>query len=91
MSDHFFLVLEGLDGSGKSEISRRLAALLSETLGADHVLLTYEPHNPSAAGEYIRDVLAKRITVSLANAGAGFRPQPRRPQRARHLNPFLAG
>ena len=46
MSEHFFLVLEGLDGSGKTEISRRLAALLSETLGADHVLLTYEPHNP---------------------------------------------
>ncbi len=72
MTDRFFLVLEGLDGSGKSEVSRRLAALLIETLGADRVLLTYEPHDPSAAGEYCRDVLAKRISVSARTLALAF-------------------
>ena len=37
-SDPFFLVLEGLDGSGKSEISRRLSDLLTASLGAERVL-----------------------------------------------------
>jgi dTMP kinase len=88
MSDSFFLVLEGLDGSGKSEISRRLSALISETLGADHVLLTYEPHNPSAAGEYIRDVLGKRITVSSRTLALAFALN-RADHNERVLDPFL--
>jgi thymidylate kinase len=64
MSGSFFLVLEGMDGSGKSEISRRLSDLLRAALGDERVQLSYEPHNPSAAGEYIRDVLGKRISIS---------------------------
>jgi dTMP kinase len=87
---HFFIVLEGLDGSGKSEISRRLAALLSESLGADHVLLTYEPHNPSAAGEYIRDVLAKRIVVSSRTLALAFAVN-RADHTERVIDPFLDG
>jgi dTMP kinase len=87
---HFFLVLEGLDGSGKSEISRRLTALLSDSLGADHVLLTYEPHNPSAAGEYIRDVLAKRITISARTQALAFALN-RADHNERVLAPFLDG
>jgi len=87
---HFFLVLEGLDGSGKTEIARRLAALLSETLGADHVLLTYEPHNPSAAGEYIRDVLGKRITISARTQALAFALN-RADHNERVITPFLSG
>ena len=90
MSGSFFLVLEGLDGSGKSEVSRRLADLLSASLGADRVLLTYEPHNPSAAGDYCRDVLAKRIAVSSRTLALAFALN-----RADHLErvmlPFLDG
>ena len=90
MSDYFFLVLEGLDGSGKTEIARRLAALLTETLGADHVLLTYEPHNPSAAGEYIRDVLAKKMTVSPRTLALAFALN-RADHNERVIDPFLDG
>ncbi len=68
----FFLVIEGLDGSGKSEISRRLTALLRATMG-DRVMLTFEPHDPSAAGLFIRQVLTRKIeatprTLALAYA-----------------------
>jgi dTMP kinase len=87
---HFFLVLEGLDGSGKTEISRRLADLLSQSLGADHVLWSYEPHNPSAAGEYIRDVLAKRITISARTQALAFALN-RADHNERMIDPFLKG
>ena len=59
----FFLVIEGLDGSGKSEISRRLTALLRATMG-DRVMLTFEPHDPSAAGLFIRQVLTRKIEAT---------------------------
>lgn len=62
-SPTFFLVIEGLDGSGKSEISRRLATILRETMG-DRVMLTYEPHDPSAAGLFIRQVLTRKVNTS---------------------------
>ena len=63
MGNSFFLVLEGLDGSGKSEVARRLADILRASFG-ERVKHTFEPHNPSAAGDFIRQVLAKQITVS---------------------------
>ncbi len=90
MSDHCFLVLEGLDGSGKTEISRRLADQLAKSLGANRVLLTYEPHNPSAAGEYCRDVLAKRITVSSRTLALAFALN-RADHNERVIAPFLNG
>lgn len=86
----FFLVLEGLDGSGKSEISRRLSDLLYASLGAECVLHTYEPHNPSAAGEYIRDVLGKRITVTPRTLALAFALN-RADHNERVLAPFLKG
>lgn len=90
MPQTFFLVLEGLDGSGKSEISRRLAALLRGSLGDDHVLHTYEPHNESAAGDFCRDVLAKRITVSPRTLALAFALN-RADHNDRVIAPFLAG
>ncbi len=90
MSETFFLVLEGLDGSGKSEISRRLAARLAEGLGDDCVLLSYEPNNPSAAGEYIRDVLHKRISISMRTLALAFALN-RADHNERVINPFLNG
>lgn len=89
MTDTFFLVLEGLDGSGKTEISRHLAALMTEAFGADRVLLTYEPHNPSAAGGYIRDVLAKRITISARTLALAFALN-RADHNERVIAPFLS-
>src|SRR5579871_5521612 len=88
MNDHFFLVLEGLDGSGKSEISRRLAEQIGKQIGADRVLLTFEPHDPSAAGQYIRDVLAKRITISARTLALAFALN-RADHNERMIAPFL--
>ncbi len=88
--NHFFLVLEGLDGSGKSELSRRLAALLHDALGADRVLLTYEPRNEMAAGDFCRDVLMKRITVSMRTLALGFALN-RADHNERMITPFLDG
>lgn len=62
-SRHFFLVIEGLDGTGKSEVSRHLARMLRGTMG-ERVLLTFEPHDPSAAGLFIRQALTRRIRTS---------------------------
>ena len=66
-----FIVIEGLDGSGKSTASKHL----KKKLAADNkVKSSYEPHNPSCGGEYIRAVLTKKIkrfshrTLALAFA-----------------------
>lgn len=84
-----FIVLEGLDGSGKSELSRRLRAQLSERYG-DRVLLTYEPYDPCVAGDYLRQALRKEITVSNRTLALAYALN-----RADHLdrvvNPFLKG
>lgn len=89
MSDrhNFFLVIEGLDGSGKSEISRRLAELMRATLD-DRVMLTFEPHDPSAAGLYIRRVLRKKILVSSHTLALAFALN-RADHNERVIGPFL--
>jgi dTMP kinase len=72
-SASFFLVIEGLDGSGKTEISRRLVQVLQST-HKDQVKLTFEPHDPSCSGLFIRQVLMNRLkgvsprTLALAFA-----------------------
>jgi dTMP kinase len=62
-SDNYFIVIEGMDGSGKTGITRQLHAHLSQTY-RDQVALTFEPHDPSRAGLYIRNVLTKRIKAT---------------------------
>lgn len=66
-----FIVIEGLDGSGKSTASK----FLKKKLSAQYkVKSSYEPHNPSCGGDYIRAVLTKKIkrfshrTLALAFA-----------------------
>jgi dTMP kinase len=57
-----FIVLEGLDGSGKTSVGQQLVAILDlDNKGG--IKSTYEPHNPSCAGVFIRQVLAKEIKV----------------------------
>ncbi|MDW3197166.1 MAG: dTMP kinase [Cytophagales bacterium] len=56
-----FIVIEGLDGSGKSTATKRLAHLL-ETQYGKKVKQTFEPHDDSVGGQYIRQVLTKKIT-----------------------------
>ena len=88
MDSSFFVVIEGLDGSGKTQISRRLKRTLYQTHSQD-VELTFEPHDPSTAGLYIRQVLTHRIknvqprTLALAFA------LNRADHNDRVINPFL--
>lgn len=69
----FFLVIEGLDGTGKSSITRTLVQILQATLGKN-VKLTFEPHDPSCAGLFIRQILMRKLlnvppkTLALAFA-----------------------
>lgn len=55
-----FIVIEGLDGSGKTSVGRLLMQYL-ETAFPGRIKLTFEPHDPSCGGLYIRQVLTKRI------------------------------
>ena len=86
--DSLFIVIEGLDGAGKTGIARQLYATLSQT-HTERVALTYEPHDPSAAGLYIRNTLTKRIKVSPLALALAFALN-----RADHIdqiiNPFFA-
>ena len=61
-----FIVIEGLDGSGKSSASKALATLL-DPLSKGIVKLTYEPNNDMVGGVFIRDILTKKHT--------GFTPE----------------
>lgn len=83
----FFLVIEGLDGSGKSEVSRRLAAIVREAI-SNRVLLTYEPNDPSAAGVFIREVLAHKIQTSPRALALAYALN-RADHTIRVINPFL--
>ena len=55
-----FIVIEGLDGSGKSTAGKMLAELL-EKEHPSTVKFTYEPNDDSAGGKFIRAVLTKKI------------------------------
>lgn len=69
--DSYFVVIEGLDGAGKSIIARHLRDALTPA-HADNVALTYEPHDPSATGAHIRKVLAKQVKVSPLSLAYAF-------------------
>jgi dTMP kinase len=61
-----FIVIEGLDGSGKSSVSRQLVSVLD---GAQQGIVkqSYEPHDPSCGGQLIRDILTKKHTNFTPN------------------------
>ncbi|MDZ7879253.1 MAG: dTMP kinase [Saprospiraceae bacterium] len=56
-----FVVIEGLDGSGKSTASRHLVDVLNR-VQVGQVKQSYEPHDPSCGGLLIRDILTKKHT-----------------------------
>ena len=61
MKKPLFIVIEGLDGSGKSTAAKMLVEELENRFNKKP-LLTYEPNDPSCGGDYIRAVLEKKIT-----------------------------
>lgn len=87
--DSLFIVIEGLDGSGKSSASEALKKRLDQQL-AGKIKRTYEPNNPMCGGEFIRDILEKRIeqfnpyVLSLAYAAN------RLDHNSRLIQPWLA-
>ena len=86
--DNLFIVIEGLDGAGKTSIARQLHDTLAATYGAD-VALTCEPNDDCLAGPEIRAALAKQTQLSDIALAQAFALN-----RTHHLErvvlPFLA-
>ncbi|MCU0445942.1 MAG: dTMP kinase [Microscillaceae bacterium] len=84
-----FIVIEGLDGSGKTTAGRELVRQLNQHFPA-RVKLTYEPHDPSAAGLFIRQILMKKITQFTARTLALAFATNRLDHCNREINPWLS-
>ena len=69
--DSFFVVLEGIDGAGKTSIGRTLYNVLRQTLG-ENVLLTEEPHNESLMGAEIRSALRREHELGPVELAQAF-------------------
>lgn len=85
----YFIVIEGLDGSGKSEITRRLALLSIGQMDGERVLFTYEPHDPSVAGDYIRAVLRQEFSIAPQTLALAYALN-RADHNDRMITPFFA-
>lgn len=84
----FFIVIEGIDGAGKSSIAPQLVEVLQKSFG-NNVKLTFEPHDPSCAGVFIRQVLMKKISnVPLSTLALAFATN-RADHCDREIIPFL--
>lgn len=72
--ESFFLVVEGIDGTGKTSIAHRIVHVLGKYKHLKkRVRWTFEPHDPSCAGLFIRQVLTKKIkNVPLKTLALAF-------------------
>lgn len=69
--DSFFIVIEGIDGAGKTSIAQRLLQVLRQTHG-DDVLLTQQPHDKSLVGAEIRQALKRELPLSPLELAQAF-------------------
>ena len=69
--DSFFVVIEGIDGAGKTSIARALHNILRQTLG-ENALLTEEPHNGSLMGAEIRSALKRERELKPVELAQAF-------------------
>lgn len=70
--DSFFVVIEGMDGAGKTVNAKQLFAVLKQT-HQDDVMLTSQPEDDSLVGTEIRAALARHLRfspIALAQAFA---------------------
>ena len=89
-NNSFFFVIEGIDGSGKSTISKNICYILQETVGKN-VKLTFEPHDPSCSGLFIRQILMKKLK-NVPNETLAFAFAVNRLDHCdREIVPFLDG
>lgn len=69
--ESFFVVIEGIDGAGKTSIAHTLNNILRQTLG-ENVLLTEEPHNQSLMGPEIRSALRREHELDPVELAQAF-------------------
>jgi len=81
----FFLVLEGLDGVGKSHLARQLEATLQSVRP---VLRTEEPQVDCCAGQFLRQVLTRKRQADVWTQALAFAAN-RADHNARIIAPFL--
>ncbi|MCY4145943.1 MAG: dTMP kinase [Chloroflexi bacterium] len=86
-TESFFIVIEGIDGAGKTSIAQRLRNVLEQTHG-DEVLLTQEPHADCLVGAEIRAALAGDQTMSPQSLALAFALN-RNDHLERIIEPFL--
>lgn len=86
--ESLFIVIEGLDGSGKTSVARQLAHVLDPVFRGS-VKLTFEPHDPSCAGLFIRQILMKKIRDFTPRALALAFAVNRLDHCDREINPWL--
>lgn len=81
----FFLVLEGLDGVGKSYLARGIEAAMKTERP---VLCTQEPRADCCAGRFLRQVLARKQEADAWTQALAFAAN-RADHNARVIEPFL--
>jgi dTMP kinase len=83
----YFIVIEGLDGAGKTSTAYQL----TQTLQTNYrVLFTQEPHYPSCAGAFIRNVLEKKLVECTEKTLAMAFAANRMDHCTREIKPFLS-
>lgn len=87
--DSFFVVIEGMDGAGKTVNAKLLRDVLKQTHG-DDVLLTNEPEATSLVGGEIREALARKTQFSPTALALAFALN-RTDHLERIIEPFLMG
>lgn len=83
-----FIVIEGLDGSGKTTATRRITNVL-EYENHGNIKLTFEPHDPSCGGLFIRQVLMRKIRKPKPKLLALTFAANRLDHCQREINPWL--
>lgn len=84
-----FIVIEGLDGSGKTTASRLLMQKLEESF-PNKIKNSFEPHDGSTSGLFIRQILTKKITQFDPRVLALAFAANRLDHNMRVINPWLS-
>ena len=91
MAKSLFIVFEGLDGSGKGEMIKRLSDYLSARPGNLNIRVTAEPSS-GAFGKKIRDILQKDSNPESRGAELlDLYIQDRKEHVEKEITPFLKG
>jgi len=89
MSSSYFIVAEGLDGSGKTQAMLRLAQRLSQI---QHITVqqTHEPNEAYCGGTFIRQALKHEVEANDHTLALAYAVN-RADHVQRHITPFLSG